>query len=484
MGPPAGAGSFSAGSAMAVPKDADGSGTPPRLWWLLAAALAGVGFVLTFLAFRPGIMTPDSFSMWNMGVTWRFHDHHHPLIGLMLGVSRLVAGDPSAYLALQLGLWWGGALLFAVAWRERVGWWALAALLVGFTPPALSLMGYIHKTPLLTSCFLFAVSWLFVLDVRRRRPGPWTALVVLPLLFVGAVARGYSYASAVPILVYGAWLMFRGRRRGRASLGRCVAVALVVTVGIVVLDRVLVYDVLRPRRAFKVQTIYRFDLAAIHALTGRTYAEDSLRPAFSDREAAMAFYRQHRGLWRIIDMYRPVRDPDTLRELRREWLRAIRDNPRAYLRHRWNAISRSLGLRERVWGYRRFDPGDQPNPSGLTQPESAIRDMVLKQQLLFRDAVVMRPWFWSAADAVLCLVAAVLLVRGPDRVRHAVRPHAAMLYSGLLLLLPYLLVCLDRDARFTYWVTVSTIFGGIGLLGVVPDLLRGQAAGGRGAQER
>jgi len=468
----------SPGGSDGVAGDVGGSEATPHLLWPAAAVLAVLGWVLIFLAFRPGFMTWDSFNMWNMGAAWRFHDHHNPVIGVMLGVSRLVTGDPSAYLALQLGLWWGGAYLFAVAWRVRVGRWALLAVLVGFTPPALSLMGYIHKTPLLTACFLFGTSWLFLVDVRRRRPGVATILVVLPVLFIGAVARGYSYPSAVPILAYGAWLGCRGRWRAASCVRRSAAFALVVTAAFVVADQGLTYRVLHARRSFKIQTVYRFDLAAIHVLTGRTYAAKYLLDRYRDPETAAAFYRQYHGLWRIMDMYQRVDNPAALRELRREWLRAIVENPRAYLAHRGNAIARSFGWRVRVWGYRRFDTDSPENTAGLTQPDSALRGIIQDQQMRVRDLFFMKPWFWSAANVALSLAAAILLLRGGDRLRHAVLPHAAMLWSGLLLLLPWLLVCLDVDARFTYWVRVSTIFGGLGLAGLLLGALRTRLGAG------
>jgi hypothetical protein len=207
-------------------------------------------------------------------------------------------------------------------------------------------------------------------------------------------------------------------------------------------------------------------------LTGRTYAAEHLLDRFRDHGTAVAFYRQHLGLWRIMDMYERVDSPEALQELGREWLRAIVENPRAYLAHRGNAIARSFGLREWVWGYRGFDTDSSENTAGLTQPDSVLRGMIRDQQMLVRDLFFMQPWFWSAANVALCLAAAFLLIGGGDRVRNAVLPHAAMLWSGLLLLLPYLLVCLDHDARFTYWVRVSTLFGGLGLAGVMLGALR------------
>jgi hypothetical protein len=353
-----------------------------------------------------------------------------------------------------------------VGWRAQVGRWAALALLLGFMPFNLSLMGYVHKTPLLTACFLCAASWLFATSARGRRPTPVESTVVLALAFVGAVVRGYSLAAALPIVWYWAWLAMPGGPDRRAGIRRSGALALGIILLFVVADRALVYGLLDARRSYKSQIVFRYDLAAIHAFTGRVYAGAFLRDAYRDRRAAYGYYHETYGLWRIKDMYRRARTPEELAALRADWARAIVENPRAYLTHRWHAIALSLGLPGRVWGARQFETDSPQNTSGLRQPRSRLRDLIDGLQARVRNRFFMMPWFWALANVCLSLVAVVLLRRGA-RPTATLLPHAVMCWSGLLLLLPYLLVCLDRDARFTYWVTVSTCFGGLGVVSAI-----------------
>ena len=158
-------------------------------FWPPAALICLAGFLFNFIAAFPGLMTWDSFVMYDEGVEWKFCDHHHPFIGVLMGLGRFIRNDPSPYLFFQLSLFWGGIYMFTLALRNQVGQWAIIAPFIGLLPFNLSLSGYLHKTPLLTACFLFSCSWLFLSYTKNKKIG-LTQVIILTLIFFGCCCKG------------------------------------------------------------------------------------------------------------------------------------------------------------------------------------------------------------------------------------------------------------------------------------------------------
>jgi hypothetical protein len=429
-------------------------------FWLPAAAICLAGFLFTFIAVFPGLMTWDSFVMYNMGVEWEFHDWHHPFIGVLMGLGHFITGDPSPYLFIQLSLLWTGIYLFSLALRNQIGSWAIIAPFIGLLPFNLSLSGYLHKTPILTACFFFSCSWLFLSYTRNKKPMFIQIAALVIIIFLGSVVRGYSYLAALPILGFMVWLIVRN-----TNIRRPIVLAIVFPFIIIALYMVannfLVYNVLKAQKRPKIQVIYKFDMAAIYVLTGKVYGAKFLKREYKDKDIAIKSYKSHNGLWRIMSFYKSAITPEDQRKMRKEWLLAISENFNAYLQHKKQTAFKCFGLTQKVAVFRSAGTASKKNIHNITKLDTVFYSMYKDLRQLTRFYFFMQPWFWALLNSVFSLLGIILFLK--SRYRHVVLPHCVMLWSASLLLIPYLLLCLSADARFTYWINVSTSFGAFGL---------------------
>ena len=122
--------------------------------WPSALILTLIGFILSFIAFKPGLMSYDSFYMYNQGFDSQFTDWHHPFLPILMSFSRIISNDTSLLLFFQLACLWLGIYFFAVSTKNKIGKWALFSILIGYTPIILNQSGYIGKTSLQTAMFL------------------------------------------------------------------------------------------------------------------------------------------------------------------------------------------------------------------------------------------------------------------------------------------------------------------------------------------
>jgi hypothetical protein len=433
-------------------------------FWLPAAAICLAGFLFTFIAVFPGLMTWDSFVMYNMGVEWEFDDWHHPFIGVLMGLGHFITGDPSPYLFIQLSLLWTGIYLFSLALRNQIGNWAIIAPFIGLLPFNLSLSGYLHKTPILTACFFFSCSWLFLSYTRNKKPMFLQIAALVIIIFLGSVVRGYSYLAALPILGFMVWLILRN-----TNIRRPIVVAIVFPFIIIVLyliaNNFFVYNVLEAQhRASKIQAIYKFDMAAIYVLTGKVYGAKFLKSEYKDKDLAIKNYKKHNGLWRILNFYEGAINPEDERKMRKEWLLAISENFKVYLQHKKQTAFKCFGLTQKVAIFRSAGTASEKNTHNITKLDTVFYSMYKELRQLTRFYFFMQPWFWALLNCVFSLLGIILFIK--NRYRHFVLPHCIMLWSASLLLFPYLLLCLSADARFTFWNNVSTSFGAFGLTSV------------------
>jgi hypothetical protein len=112
-------------------------------WAVLLVALAG--FVLTFCAFYPGLMSPDSSYQLNQARRFRFADGHPVAMALIWAGTIQLSRGPRGFFLLLLLLYWGGFFLVSRCFVERSqpGLWAAAA--VPFLPFVINFSGTLWK---------------------------------------------------------------------------------------------------------------------------------------------------------------------------------------------------------------------------------------------------------------------------------------------------------------------------------------------------
>lgn len=451
--------------------------TSLNVFWLPAALMSSIGLISSFVALMPGTMTFDSFAMYGMGITWQFSDWHHPFMAVLMAFSRVIANDTSILLFLQLAALWTGIYLFALSMRLQIGIWALLSILIGFSPMVVSQAGYLHKTPLQTAIFLMVFGVCYYYHTIHKHLPLYTLFFLLLALFLGTTIRVYSYISVIPILIYIAYLQFNGKDF-RSTAIRSIIFSLSILTLFGITDKILVYKVLNAKKTLKSQLLFKYDLAGIMAHSGDIYSETLLKAEYSTSEAILELYQKHKGLWRITRIYKDGGVTQTeLSYLFDEWLRAIGANPSAYFKHRWNAISRSMGIGHRKMFILRTESAYlvKTNKYDLKKNDNVLWRLLKKYIYAFDQTIFFKPWFWFSLNLIALVISTVFIIH--ERFSSLIFPHFVLISSGSLFFLPYLFICLDHDLRFVYWGIVATVFALFGIITSMISTLLKQRSG-------
>lgn len=434
--------------------------------WALLISLTGLA--LSFIAYYPGAMTWDSFVMWGTGWIWPWHDWHSPYIPLSMAMSRRLLGDPSALLFLQLLLSWGGLYFSACGLRRQSPVWAELLPLLGFTPMFLVISGYLHKTPLQASVFLFVFGVLYYHHQwRRRLPVGWMLLLTLLLLF-GIPLREYGLMCALPLSVF--LLHCRFRRTGMRWLGGYLLGAVLLAGASLVVHHFVAYRILSARKLYKIQTLYRYDLAAIYALTGVDFAPRMIRQDYRSAANMRDLYDQERGMWRIMYAYEgglpkgyavPKDIPEralTEKEVayyRSTWLEALGQHPGTWFRHKVHGFATSLGVGVEMSGFvSRRHYRLRQNVYGLQKGPSILYRSLRKYMQSVAGIPPLKPWFWLGVTACLAILGP-LMYRYRPLCRNELTPLLVLVVSAGLFYPQLFLTGFDNDLRFSYWAIVS-----------------------------
>lgn len=428
----------------------------------LVLSLAGLFF--TFIACFPGLMTSDSFDMWNMGIERHYSDWDAPLLSVIMLATSFLRSDPALYLFIQLSLMWSGIFIFSMALKAQQGRWPIVAVCLGYFPPILGLSGYLQKTPFQASCFLFVFSVLYYLYAKKRRIKLVAMIPLVFLLFIATVIRDYSYLSVLPILFF-FYLVVKPEIALNVKKTAVIGCGLMLVLVVFYLaHHTIVYDLLKSEKRNKHYVLPSYELAGIYVNTGIPYAKEFL--IVDDHETAKKIYEQNHGMWRIYRFYRDPKDDEEFRAILSELFRAVLENPMPALKHRLRAISGSFGISPatRTWNFVADYSRIKTNKYGITKSNNVFFRILKAYQLFFRKYMrfVLMPWFYAMTNIVLLIWFAVGLKKGNDLKTQ--RPHFLLLLSGFFFVIVFMLVCNANLNRYSYWLMVSTCFGGFGMI--------------------
>jgi hypothetical protein len=437
--------------------------SPLKVIWVPAILMTMCGLIASFIALYPGTMSVDSFYMYGMGLKWRFNDWQHPFIPLLMSVSRILTGDTSLLLFFQLGAFWMGVYFFSASLKDHIGIWALLVIFVGISPVVLSQAGYLHKTPLQASLFMFTFGLCYHYYTYQRHLPYWAFFLMLSALFLGTTIRVYTYICVIPILIFLVYILLHNSKN-KLSLSKTILITLSILALFYITENIIVYKILNAKKTYKLNVIFKYDLAGIMAYSGKIYGARLLKDEFASPTAVLKYHKEEDGMWRIIRIYKEMVTKEELAYLFKEWLQAIKQNPEAYLEHRRNAISRCLGLNHREMYILRTERTyrQKANKYDLKKNRNVLWGLLKKSVYSYDQTILFKPWFWLATN-LLALVLSTILINF-KRFARTMLPHLMLVSSGTLFFLTYLFICLDRDFRFVYWGTVATAVGSIGIV--------------------
>lgn len=424
-----------------------------RLWAIGLIALALAGAAISAAAYWPGLMTWDAIRQYGQALDGSFDDWHPPAMGWVWRQLHAIHDGPPPMLILQLALYWGGFILFALhALKQGRRGLALALMLGGMMPLSLALMGAVLKDCLMAGA-LIAASGLLLWRTHRIA----TPLAIVLLLFAAAL-RFNAFLACLPLLAAFTPAHWREGPVRLALIWLACAVALLMAMPVA--NRLIGVE-----RSGVELSLVIFDLGGI-----TEYGGADVFPAMGVADPVATNHHCYTPIkW---DSYSDWVDPQCplgftrYRALIAEtgvspypgWVRAILFHPFAYAEHRLQHLNINLRFLVRGRIERPVQVESAPNDWGYRVGPNRLLRAVDDAAIAYAATPLGWPIVWMG----LAMGALILAPRLPSRAIIVPLALSVLLYGG-----SYALFSVASELRYHLW----TMTGGlIALLLVAGDL--------------
>jgi hypothetical protein len=380
-------------------------------------------------SFLPGTFTPDSLTVCGEAFTGSISDWHTPTLAWLWSLVDLRPG----VLLLGVVTTFVAAVYAVLATRLRA-WVAVAGTyVVVLSPTTLGLLGVHGKDEWFAAAFLASLALL--VTAGRQRSRRVTVLLVVAGLVMAWVAVAARKNAVLPVggmlLVgfpwdaVGPWRPVRWWTRALLRVALTGGFLMVVLLSQLVLSSMVIH----PREGFVEQATYQFDLAGMSVRTGEDLFPDGALREGTTVEDIDAFFDPRAGDgWYFAEgtpLVYPVGAAE-VEELRRAWLRAIREHPFAYLGVRLEYTWALVGLSQPHPGGALWAPDQDGAAWGIACPDGErdnpeVNDAIVEVLQRVERTEVVRGWLLMV---VLVGAAFIADIR---------RPEVAGLVSGGLL---------------------------------------------------
>lgn len=401
------------------------------------------GAILNVLVFYPGFMSPDSLNQFQQASTNVYSDWHPPIMAWVWRQLNYVFVPPSGLLFLQIALLWWAVYLLALEFiSSKLKFGVL--LLLPFFPSILSISGVLWKDVQMA----FALLTVFALSYVKQR-GSTIFLIVLLLLYATSLRSNAIFA--IPPLFFFVLIS----RLSLVSKVKVLAITLIATIALLGASNLIVQSLTHPTKANLASVALQDDLAYFSLIKGKslipTVPISDIRKCAQATPGGSPMY--------VIDVClaslanREANSPLIYtKELRIVWLENVIQNPYQYLRFRlygFNVQLRAPGVTPRYF----WNEGIVENEFGFKPLNGPLTSLARDVVNFFGKNIdaVFKPFFWAWLNL---LVTFFLLLAKNSRKRNA------LLYfnlSGVSYLFSYFFVNAS-DYRYSYWMTVITIF--------------------------
>ena len=416
--------------------------------------------VISLLLLFPGSYSVDSIIQYEQILGNSYHDWHSPVLPFVWKILIAITGKYYSIYLFQMFFYWlfFYLLLFKITANNSV-------ILAGTIIAAFSVFmpQYVMKDAHMI------ISW-------------GMAFIISVLLYRNKYSTGYRYflvCLAALLIMYGtslrlsnvivSFFLFYMLLDAANATGKGVIKKLALTVllcGIaIVSSNVFIYKVLKAEKRYPEYKLMLLDVVGISKQTGKNYIPAFIQNTGFDYAKLMEVYTPAS----VDDLYWPkdgaapmFRDPnkelnDTLSK---HWAVAVKENPVAYLKNRWQGFLYFLHIKER------FDKSEywdvtiyiHPNEYGIERRSKiSPHGAFTFHYFLHNNTIFFAPWFWLLINTILFAycVYAYQSRRNPEY-----KLQALMQLSGIVLLLSMLLVYQhDQDFRYTYWNYIVAFIG-------------------------
>ncbi len=421
-----------------------------------SAWLAGaVGLALTLWLFFPGYMSWDSAYQWWQVRHGIVDPIFPPVMGGIWRVTEWLSPGPGGYFLYQATLYWLAFAAFAAALSVPAWARVLIVLGLGLWPPVWAVSTHVWKDAAMLSWFVLAVACLCQ---DARRPSRGLRLLALACIAVGAAYRYNALSAALPLCLWLGWREMQALRGPTAS--RIAGAGLGLGMLVVVALASAAPGLFATKTATPVwPVIAQWDIAAASIAEDRnlfpprwadpTLTLPELRAAFNPAVNTTLY-----ETGKVTLVYEtPMSDAD-LAALRAAWLDLPLSHPRAYFGHRLRVARLMFGL----------DQAEHPNHLVLSPTMVAYLDNPPVVMNATRWHTPVQDWLQSWIDTPLfagwiyaAFALLMLIVAAFDRRRAGTGLAMTIAASGLLLVLPLVLLSPSTDFRYINWLLSAAL---------------------------
>ena len=419
-----------------------------------AWAITGLGALLTYIVYSPGLMPPDAQDQLRQAQTGHFVDWHPPVMAWIWSQINTIIPGPEGFFLLLIILYWAGFFLLLRYVSHTTVFRYCIMIILPFSPFLFNFAGTIWKDVFVFGCYLVALGILLNRTFRKPLSLLPTAVVVL-LLLLGALARYNVILAAVPLIVLLIWPQ-PSEARPLASLIYRLAICTPVVLSVWAVSATLSdYAVFHAKKAEIENSLFIWDIVGISHSIGdnllpgrwsRSEANQIINACYSSATVntltvgkCKFVYRRlkQNGKWRIT-LLLPM------------WIKIVADHPYLY------AMMRIRFFRTLFWPNNIFVFDADDGLSAYNHHTNIFFHITKKMLWFCRSASIIHfiftVGFWMVCSLALSLLFCKQVYRGKFEY-----------YKGLLLALsasayvwPLLVVGVAGDLRYAYWSIGAT----------------------------
>ncbi|WP_313623695.1 hypothetical protein [Achromobacter sp.] len=466
-----------------------------KVYRFLFLLLLLIAIYLNLAIFYPGVYSNDSADQLRQALGQNYRDWHPPLMAWFWSVLISVTGRAESMWLFHLLLLAAGAMCWAIIMeRSRVGWLSFMLPLFLISPVVLNFSSVVWKDVGFAFA-LFLSSGIAGLCVLERRVSLLRAAVAGSLLVYAFGVRSNGIFALIPIAAILIYIILEERWPLRSALAkgaRTVALCGIATVALVAGVHTFTYDYLKATKTFPIQYLEIYDIAGISTISGKDYFPKYLkdRPEHDFSRISESYIKAvgwgnaNSLVFRRTDgtILIPLsRNPEFQEQLRSSWLEAIFSEPVAYMSHRLAVIQSLMSngnyfyempqsemLRHTILGADNIGNTTLGGGTYKVPGAEAATEVYTKLIDCAKGTYLYVGWLWLAVLFVPLVVGLTSARRTPFGILIVM-----ISASGLLYVLPYLIIAPASDFRYLFWSIISGGVSAMLLAGLALISIRG-----------
>ncbi len=395
--------------------------------------IALFAFISFYIALYPGYMSGDSLQQYTQSLTHNYNDWHPPIMAGWWSVLNLFFHGPQGLLFFHLVLLWGCLAGLAIYFRAKKT--AGLFLLIGFVPWIANFEGLLWKDMGMAYSLLVACTLIIVTKTKNVT----ATLMIIATMLYAFMVRANAFFAIIPIF----WLFIR-YLRPHARFLPTILYTLILLVIFQACAYVINYKIIHAYKKNPEQFILVDDLVHMSLLVNK-----NLLP-FVEMDIIKNCAKVPTSLFCIRQTPRPNSKKYSSKDwqqINRLWLKAVVENPIAYLSFRTDRFLNLMQINRKTPFY--TTPFCiEPNSLGLVKStniltsryESVIHRSVHLVPLLFK------PYFWLFFSVISVILS--LFLSGDGKTILCIR---MLVLSSLLYILGYFPLAPAADFRYIYW---------------------------------